>query len=127
MISSRSSCGKRYPDQAALIAGVKSGEQEAVGCLYRHLYEKAFPSVRKLVKAQQGSEADAEDLFQEAFLKFRRKIIEGSYVYQPSAAVATYYYELYRYAWRDELKSARRRTYGGGSHPRGPWRSRGQC
>ena len=101
-------CGTRFATEEALITGVRSGEQEAVGCLYRHLHSTSFPSVRKLVLSRRGAAEDAEDLFQEAFLLFRRKILEGSYQYQSNTAISTYFYEIFRNKWQDELKSARR-------------------
>ena len=78
-------------------------------CLYRMLFKKSFPSVRKLVLGQGGALADAEDLFQEAFITFRRKILDGSYEYRSSTAISTYFYEIFRYKWRDELASSRRK------------------
>jgi RNA polymerase sigma factor (sigma-70 family) len=100
----------KYPKEAALIKEVQTGQRDAIGKLYAYLHKKTFASVRKLVKNQRGTVQDAEDLFQEAFLTFRRKIMDGSYSYNPNAALGTYFFELYKYRWRDELKSARRRT-----------------
>ncbi len=100
----------KYPHEAALIQEVIADQRDAIGKLYAYLYKKTFASVRKLVREQRGSVQDAEDLFQEAFLVFRRKIMDGSYEYKENVALGTYFFELYRYRWRDELKSARRRT-----------------
>ncbi len=109
MRSKKDSCKARYRNEAVLIAGVRTGDNQAVTCLYRMLFKKSFPSVRKLVLSQGGAIADAEDLFQEAFIAFRRKVLDGSYEYRANTAISTYFYDIFRYKWRDELASSRRK------------------
>ena len=69
------------------------------------LYRQAFPTVRRLVQRQGGSEQDAQDVFQDALVVFYEQAVGGTLVL--TAAPGTYLISIARHRWQHEL---RRRT-----------------
>ncbi|GAB3745184.1 hypothetical protein GCM10027594_23820 [Hymenobacter agri] len=69
------------------------------------LYRQAFPTVRRLVQRQGGSEQDAQDVFQDALVVFYEQAVGGTLVL--TAAASTYLVSVARHRWQHEL---RRRT-----------------
>jgi RNA polymerase sigma factor (sigma-70 family) len=73
----------------------------ALNALYNH-----FPIIRKMIRKQGGSLADAEDIFQDALIILIRRIENGPFTL--TARLSTYLYSVCRYLWKDECQKRRR-------------------
>src|SRR5690349_10782765 len=81
-----------------IIELIRSGKNDqALLALYKN-----FPAVKKMIRLNGGSTADAEDIFQEALIVLCRKIKESGFVL--SAQLSTYLFSVCRFLWKDELK-----------------------
>ena len=81
-----------------LIELLKTGKETAA---FKQLYA-GLPAVRKYIKANSGTKADALDVFQEALVVFCRKVRDKNFVL--TAAISTYLYSTSRYLWLEELR-----------------------
>lgn len=59
-----------------IIVGILSGKDDNV---LNHLYQSCFPRVRRFVLSRQGSEADAQDIFQDAVMTFFTKVVNNKF------------------------------------------------
>lgn len=66
------------------------------------LYRQAFPAVRRLVQHHGGSEADAQDIFQDALIVLYEQATGGTLVL--TAAPGTYLVSISRNLWRHEQR-----------------------
>ena len=78
-------------------------DSAALNRLYRY-----YPVVQKMIAANGGSRADAQDIFQEALIicikKFR---VSG---FQLTASLNTYLFSVCRLLWMDELKKRKKQA-----------------
>ena len=74
------------------------------------LYRRVFPSVRRLVGRQGGSEQDAQDVFQDALVIFYEQAVAGTLVLTASAS--TYLVGTSRHLWHHELRRRARLPQG---------------
>ncbi len=102
-------CKKEFPTEEILIQAIKSGNRQAEGCLFRMLYKSSIQSVRKYVISNNGNEEAVKDLFQDAYLIFRRQIVEGTFEYRHNTKLSTYFYRVCANRWIDELRKKYRR------------------
>ena len=63
-----------------------------------------FPQVESFIKAQGGSKADAEDLFQEALIIFYRKLRQNEFTLQ--AKISTFLIAIVKYQYWELRKKA---------------------
>jgi RNA polymerase sigma-70 factor (ECF subfamily) len=89
------------PDDAALLAGVVEGDQEAFATLMRRHEDRVFAVCLRLM----GSRAAALDASQETFLTLYRKASQ----YQATAAVGTWLYRITVNTCYDLLRKEKRR------------------
>ena len=61
-----------------------------------------FPVIKKLVLKNNGSTADAEDVFQDALIILIKKVQANNFVL--TSSLNTYLYSICRFVWNDELK-----------------------
>ena len=66
------------------------------------LYRQAFPTVRRLVQRQGGSEQDAQDVFQDALVILYEQAVGGRL--ELTAAASTYLIGIARHRWQHELR-----------------------
>jgi RNA polymerase sigma factor (sigma-70 family) len=76
--------------------------------VFLHLYETYQPRILRLVRQNQGSEADASDLFQEGLVALWTNIASGKFELRENARLSTYFYALCRNLWISKLR--RRQT-----------------
>jgi RNA polymerase sigma factor (sigma-70 family) len=87
-----------------LIETIKEGR---VGNLaIKHLYRNYYYGLSNYIKLNQGSEQDAEDIFQEVIVNFIE--IVKSNKFRGESSIKTFLYTLCRYAWLNELKKRNR-------------------
>lgn len=72
----------------------------------RSLYAEVFPKVKIHVLQNNGSEAQAKDIFQEAFLAFWKNIKNGKYEVREESAIQAYLFIIAKNKWIDYLRSA---------------------
>lgn len=93
---------KRDCSDEKVIIGLKTEAGKAFEQAVMCLYEICWPSVRAMVLQNSGSEADAEDLFQEAILSFLDNILnKGKEV---ESSIQAYFSAIARYQWLNELR-----------------------
>lgn len=73
-------------------------------------YAHNFKLVRGYVMKNNGTEADAKDIFQEAMLVAWLNLKEGKFVVKNEFSLSAYIYKISKYKWLDKLKSKRVKT-----------------
>jgi len=81
-----------------LVKLLRTGKETAA---FKQLYA-GLPAVRKYIKANGGTKADALDVFQEALVVFCRKVRDTNF--ELTAAISTYLYSTSRFLWLEELR-----------------------
>ncbi len=81
-----------------LIRRVRLEEEAATAQLYR----LHFPMVRQLVVSNSGSEEEAQDVYQEAFMHFYEQLQQPAFVLTCQAK--TYLYAVCRHLWLKRLR-----------------------
>jgi RNA polymerase sigma factor (sigma-70 family) len=71
------------------------------------LYNTYHATVQALVLAQGGSEADADDVFQDAMLSFVNTVKAGKF--RGDSSIKTFFVSIARHIWFNELRSRQRR------------------
>lgn len=70
-------------------------------------YRHSFKIVKSYVMKNNGTEADAKDVFQEAMLVAWLNLKEGKFVVKNEFSLSAYIYKISKYKWLDKLKSKR--------------------
>lgn len=78
-------------------------EDKALNALYNYL-----PKVKKLICANNGTNEDALDIFQEALIIFCRKAAQPDF--QLTSSIDTYIYGICRLLWNNELRKCKQNT-----------------
>jgi RNA polymerase sigma factor (sigma-70 family) len=92
-----------HSDQALLAALRQNGEiDKAVRFLYRQYYDLSSIYIRQ----NNGSEQDAEDVFQEVVVTFIELVNQGKF--RGESTIRTFLYSLNRHIWLNELKKRNR-------------------
>lgn len=84
-------------------------DDDILALLKKENYTKAseklyayFPVVRKQILANNGSQQDAEDIYQEALIVFFRQLQNPEF--KLTSSINTYLYSVCRFLWKDVLK-----------------------
>lgn len=85
-----------------LISGILRGDDK----LLEKLYVKNYKKVERYVLANNGSAADAQDIYQEAFLSLWRNIQEGRFIPEQAHSLDAYLFSIAKNKWTDYLRSA---------------------
>ena len=78
------------PDDEALLAAIRAGDERALSRLYR----QHWPMVSHFILQNSGSDDDAQDVYQEGVLVFYEKVRDGSL--ELSCQIKTYLYAVCR-------------------------------
>src|SRR5690606_12708907 len=89
------------PSQQKTIQGILENNEGVL----RSLYAEVFPKVRVYVLQNKGSEAQAKDIFQDAFLAFWKNIRNEQYEAREESAVQAYLFTIAKNKWIDYLRS----------------------
>ncbi len=70
-------------------------------------YQSNFNKTRSYVLKNSGTEADAKDIYQEAFIVLWRKVTEERGFIKSESSAAGFLYQVSKHKWLDQLKSSR--------------------
>lgn len=87
-----------------LLTALKNREEKAV----RYVYQTYWPMILKMVKVNNGSEAEAKDLFQECILDFLEKVWQEKFVL--TCKLGTFIYSISRNKWLHLLRGRQKFT-----------------
>ncbi len=87
---------RKYTDEE-LITGIKNKNDKIVS----HVINDNINKIKQLVLLNNGSESDAQDVFQEALIVLYRKTHEKNF--QLTCSLGTYLYSIARLLWLKEL------------------------
>lgn len=87
--------------QYGIIEGIRRRDKDVL----KYLYKQYLPMVRYFIIRNQGSEEDAEDLFQEAIVAICERIRRKNLVLDCS--FKTYFYSVVRHMWLQYIERTR--------------------
>ena len=98
---------RKLTDQQILefLKGDSSAQQEKA---FRAMYKQFFQSVETLVRTNNGTKQDAEDIFQDALVAVFNNIREDQFTLQ--STLKTYVFSISRYIWLNKLRRHGRET-----------------
>ena len=91
----------RY-SEAELVEGFKSGDRVILSYLYR----QNFMAVRSFVLANQGTDNDARDVFQEGMMAAWNNLLKERYESRESKGLEAYLHRICRFRWLERTRSA---------------------
>ncbi|QHW00484.1 RNA polymerase sigma factor [Spirosoma endbachense] len=94
---------KTFTDQQ-IFDGLLTKNAPLVEAIVSFLYEQCQRSVTRMVTRNKGSDADAEDLFQEVIVVFLQNTWDGKFQLRQNTRVTTYIYEIAHLMWLKELR-----------------------
>lgn len=77
------------------------------GATLKQLYKTNFAQVKMYVIKNNGSEQEAKDIYQEAFIAMWRNIKEDKFEAESETAVNGYLFQIAKNKWLDHLRSAK--------------------
>lgn len=80
-----------------LIEGIRNQDKTVL----QSLYANYFPTIKRLVIDNNGTEQDAKDVFQESIIIIYRKIKEGTF--ELTSSFKSYIYSVCRFIWIKQL------------------------
>jgi RNA polymerase sigma factor (sigma-70 family) len=93
---------KKFLSEDELLAGLRDHNEQAVS----HLYQTYWPMILQMVKTNNGSAAEAQDLYQESILDFLEKVWSEKLVL--TCKIGTFIYSICRNKWLYILKGKHR-------------------
>lgn len=87
-----------------ILAGIQQNEAAAFKILYKFYY----PAVRSFVLKNNGSEADAEDVFQETMIVLLRKVPKDDF--ELTSSLKTYIFSIASNIWLKKLRDVSRQA-----------------
>lgn len=75
--------------------------------ILQQIYQDGFPKVKKYVLVNQGTEDEAKDIFQEAFLVVWQNVKNELFIPINQTAIQGYLYQIAKNKWLDWLRSSR--------------------
>ena len=87
-----------------LVAGIRDGDQMAL----KLLYQEHYPMIKHLITTNNGSEADAKDIYQEGIIVLYERIRSGEF--ELLSKLKTFIYAVCRRLWLKELRKMNRFT-----------------
>ena len=95
----------KYIDSKKLIEGIRSQDKTVL----KNLYADYFPSIKRFVIENNGSEQDAKDVFQDGIVIIYRKIKNGTF--NLTSSFKAYIYSVCRYIWIKHLYDRKQNIY----------------
>lgn len=89
-----------FATEEELLEALRGGNEDA----FRYLYKSHFGSVSHFIISNNGSEADAQDTFQEAMVVFYEKVRQEGFTL--SCKAGTYLYSVSRHIWLKKIRRA---------------------
>jgi RNA polymerase sigma factor (sigma-70 family) len=88
-----------YQSDQELILALGEGNKKAL----EFIYSTYWPMVANFVRTNQGSQQEAEDLYQEGVITLYEQVKNGAF--QGNSSLKTYLYAICRNKWLNKLKS----------------------
>ncbi|WP_271783023.1 RNA polymerase sigma factor [Aquimarina algiphila] len=89
----------------SIIEGIVAGDKT----ILKEFYKKHLPQVKSYILKNSGSEADAEDVFQDAMVFVYEKLENNSL--QLTSSLGTYVYSVCRNLWMNKLKRNKKNVH----------------
>lgn len=89
-----------------LIKLVKSANQKDNNLAFKQFYARYFDLIQNIILKNNGSEKDAEDVFQDALIVFYHQVKKGKL--DLTCSLKTYLYSICRNIWLKKLRSQKR-------------------
>ena len=93
---------KRFSDED-IIRGLRKRDNQVI----QYIYAKNFDAISQLILNNNGSEDDAEDVFQESLIVIFRKLRDEP-DFELTSSFATYIYSIARLYWLKKLRETRK-------------------
>ncbi|WP_336513974.1 sigma-70 family RNA polymerase sigma factor [Pollutibacter soli] len=97
----RQNIASGFNDQVSLVRALKANDDAVLKILYRDNYPKA----ERYVLENSGTEEDAKDVFQEAFIAAWRNIQLDKFYPENETALAGYIFQIAKFKWIDRLRA----------------------
>ncbi len=95
---------ERQLKQQEILDSIREGGQKG----FQYLKNKMSTKIRQHVKRNSGSEADADDLFQEAAISLYLNIKEDKFVPQGEGSLEAYFMRICVLQWKNRLRKTKR-------------------
>jgi RNA polymerase sigma factor (sigma-70 family) len=92
----------KHPSDQETFLGIKSNDNKA----YEILYKFYFPSVKNFIIKNNGSEADAQDVFQETILVLLAKVPKDDF--SLTSSLKTYIFAISSNLWLKRLRDSKK-------------------
>jgi RNA polymerase sigma factor (sigma-70 family) len=92
----------KYQEISEQLTAIKANDEGAL----KAFYQQNFPKIRQYVIANHGSEDEAKDIYQEAFLAMWRNIQLDKFRAEGKDSLTGYLYRIAKNKWLDYLRSA---------------------
>ena len=93
-------------DDTTLLQWIASGKQEENDRAFSYLYRDYYDLIEKVVIANSGKPADAEDIFQDALIVLFHQVKKGNFTL--TSSLKTYLYSICRNLWLKKLRHLNR-------------------
>lgn len=90
-----------FDEQFSLIRALKANDDTVL----KSLYQDNYPKTEKYVLDNSGTEDDAKDVFQEAFIATWRNIQLDKFYPENETALAGYIFQIAKFKWIDRLRA----------------------
>jgi len=90
---------RKFPD-AEIVSNLRTGD--LMDDSIRSLYRDHFDKLTRYILANNGSQQDAEDIFQETIVSFIELVKKDKF--RGESSIGTFLYSMNRHAWLNELK-----------------------
>lgn len=95
-----------YNNQLQIIDAIKSNNNE----ILKQLYVNNFKKVEYFILKNSGSQSEAKDIYQEAFISMWNNVKNDSFSPQNDSALQGYLYQIAKNKWLDVIRSKRFKT-----------------
>ena len=92
--------------ETTLLEMLKDGDQRQVDEALSQLYQQYYEPINQLVQSNNGTEEEAEDIFQETIFTFYTQLRHKQL--QLKCSIQTFLYSVARNRWLDELRRQKR-------------------
>ncbi|NRB47333.1 MAG: sigma-70 family RNA polymerase sigma factor [Saprospiraceae bacterium] len=94
--------------ETALIEMLKGEDQRKTNEAFSQLYQQHYESIKQLVRRNNGTDEEADDIFQETLFAFYTQLRQKNL--QLNCSIQTYLYSVARNLWLDELRKRKKKV-----------------